>query len=151
MVLPAEIVSSLEAAGLAVAGENLAAWVREQGLPIVRTTAPKVPTFQIVIPVRPAHPLLTIQPLPNNPDVPTQKMRAVKRSPYSNLGPRKALIDELNSGLPDADKKEPQVGEKMFKIRWVLLAESRYFGHVRGVLDRVIQRVREEFPAAGAP
>lgn len=148
--LPIEIVSALELGGLASAGDNLAAWVRQQRLQIVPTTAPRVPTYQIVVPVRPAHPLLTIQPPPNNPDVPTQKMRAFKRGPYSNPGPRRALVDALNAGLPDADRKGPEACEKMFKIRWALLADSQYFDHIRGVLDRVIHRVRQEFPAVEA-
>lgn len=132
------------AAGLEVAASNIEAWLHAQRLVLVRTNAPIIETYQVLIPVRPAHPLLTLQPPPNNPDVPTQKMWALKRSPYSNSGPRQALVDALNRGLPERDQKGAEARERTFKLRWALFAEPATFAHIQAVLNDVITRVRKE-------
>lgn len=108
-----------------------------------------MPTFQVVIPVRPAHALLTIHPLPNNPDIPTQKFRLLKQSPYSNPAPRQALVDKLNSVLPPKHHKESGARDKMFKLPWELFADAVHFGNISEILDEVIRKVRRELPPAG--
>jgi hypothetical protein len=149
-VLPPVITDALMAKGLESLAKRLSDWIQAQGLEVIDTGAPTIPTFQVIIPVTPAHPLLTLQPPPNNPDVPTQKMRGAKRSPYANAGARKKLVDSLNAGLPDSEQKGAEARDKMFKIRWQVLADPAVFEHMQRVLDEVIAKIRREFPAAGA-
>jgi hypothetical protein len=142
MALPDAIVKPVTALGHGAAIAHLEDWIAFHGLEIYQTDAEEIPTFQVVVPGRPVHPLLTLQPPPNNPDIPFQKMRVMARSPLSNAGPRLFILQALNAVLPESEQKPEGHKDRFFKLKWAILADPSQFAAVRGVMDKIIQKIR---------
>jgi hypothetical protein len=142
--LPDDLVAPLRAAGLSDAIAHLDTWLHELDLYLQPVSTNTLPTFQVLIRTgRRSHPLLTLYPPPNNPDVPFQKMKGLAGSPYANGGPRQAVVEQLNSQLPEQDIKPLSSRDRFYKIHWHHFADPVTFSRLRAILDRVISRVRE--------
>jgi hypothetical protein len=143
--LPTELATSLTTPELALAGARLGNWIQQQGLLLDRTDAPDIPSFQVYLRLgRVAHPLLSLQPHPHNPDIPFQKFRAMSRSPLRNGGARRTWVEKLNALLPEAERKDvPKAAEKMFKLRWPLFADPQLGPSLIGYLEALASRIRQ--------
>jgi hypothetical protein len=141
--VPDQITSKLRDADLDAAVDNLNAWIRELGLGVAQVRTKKIPTYQIVIPLGArSHPLLTLQPPPRNPDVPLQKMKGLRGSPFANGGPRQGIVEQLNAQLPETERKPITHRNEFYTIRWRHFADAAEFLLLRSVLDSIISRVR---------
>lgn len=114
MPLPDELQSSLTTVELSHAGDVIAVWIPQQGLRVEQTEADSIPSFQVYIPIgKVAHPILSLQPHPHNPDIPFQKFRAMPRNPLKNVGARRAWVEKLNGLLPASEQKDvPPAADK---------------------------------------
>jgi hypothetical protein len=142
MTMPVEITAPVTAAGHGPAIANLENWIQQQRLEIHPTTAAEIPTFQVIIPGPPAHPILSLQPSPHNPDLPFQKMKGLSRSPFSNGGQRLFILQALNSVVPVDDQKPESYKDTFYKLRWELLADASQFATIGEILNRIVKRVR---------
>ncbi|MGE0441433.1 MAG: hypothetical protein AB7S39_13180 [Gemmatimonadales bacterium] len=141
---PPELAGALREAGLADAGAVIREFIESNRLICAPTDAPVIASYQVALRLgKRVHPVISLQPPPNNPDIPFQKMRGLSWSEFGNKGSRRWIVDKLNSVVPEDDRKSYDVAEKMYKIRWSLFSEEGSGPALIEVLQLFVDRVRQ--------
>lgn len=141
--LPEPITASL-GPDLLPSGVAIEAWARRHSLTCSQSGVEKVPTFQLGVPLGSrTHPILTLQPRPNNPDIPFQKMDKLSGSAFKNLGERMWAVARLNDALPETDHPDPgSAARKMYKIKWERFSDPQFGAGLFAALDLLLERIR---------
>ena len=122
-------------------------WITLHRLELVDATnvdMPNVPVCHLVVPVNGrVHPLLTLQPPPNHPDLPFHRIKAEEWSPYHALDARIQVLAALNAVVVPSERKPDLYADRFFRIPWLYFASAERFGLITGELDEMIARVRQ--------
>lgn len=145
-LLPHPLVFHLSESPFREAIELLETWMELRGLELLDATTPAIPglpVFYVMVPVPDrVHPLLSLQPPPNNPAVPLHRMKVDGSSPYQAPESRLELVTALNSVMAPSERKSGDYADRAYRIPWRYFATPSGFAGVTAVLDSMIARIR---------